>query len=273
MRAKTTPSRAVVGRTTPAPRCQVRLLDPGYKTGLALIAPFDLAIDDEYWRWAGPDLVLHITRTGFVDHPVSVELAEAVGDLAAVREAARSIAHVRPAASAYACTSGSFVSGLVGERALREVMGAAGLANPITTSGALLDALVALGAWRVGVGTPYDDAVSRRLTTFLHEAGYTVVSGANLGLRGDISRVAPDTVAELALAADDASADVVFLSCTNLRTFDVIADAEHILGKPVLSANQVTMWRLLQLAMAPSAAGGQQRLFRDTSAPVVGLGE
>jgi maleate isomerase len=141
-------------------------------------------------------------------------------------------------------------------------MAAGGLANPLTTSGALLDALAALGVRTVGVGTPYDRAVSARLGRFLQEAGYDTVSCAFLGLRGDIPRVSAASVHELAVAADAPSARAVFLSCTNLRTFEVLEDLEERLGKPVLSANQVTMWGLLRAGNA-MAAPVRQRLFTE----------
>ena len=53
----------------------------------------------------------------------------------------------------------------------------------------------------------------------------------------------------------------MFLSCTNLRTFDALPALEARYGIPVLSANQVTMWAALQAAGAalPSLP---QRLFQ-----------
>lgn len=69
-----------------------------------------------------------------------------------------------------------------------------------------------------------------------------------LGLTGDIFRVSHTTVRDLAIAADRPEADVVFLSCTNLRTFGALAEMEEELKKPVLSANQVTVWAPLRAA-------------------------
>jgi maleate isomerase len=44
------------------------------------------------------------------------------------------------------------------------------------------------------------------------------------------------------------SCDAVFMSCTNLRSLDVVEDAERELGVPVLSSNQVLAWHMGQLA-------------------------
>lgn len=143
----------------------------------------------------------------------------------------------------------------------------------MTTSGALVEALTALGARRVAIGSPYDAELTRRLARFLAEAGYEVVGGAFLGLDDKIAQVDARSVYQLAQAADSAGADAVFLSCTNLRTFDVLAAAERDLGKPVLSANQVSMWAALR-AGELSAATVDQSLFataRSWSAPVARL--
>ena len=54
----------------------------------------------------------------------------------------------------------------------------------------------------------------------------------------------------------------MFISCTNLPTYDVIADLEHELGKPVLAANQVTMWHSLSLIGRKAVGPGQQLMER-----------
>jgi len=43
------------------------------------------------------------------------------------------------------------------------------------------------------------------------------------------------------------------LSCMGLRTLEVLSKLEHDLGKPVLSSNQVTLWKLYQLCGIPCA--------------------
>ena len=52
----------------------------------------------------------------------------------------------------------------------------------------------------------------------------------------------------------------MFVSCTNLPTYDVIAPLERELGKPVLTANQVTMWAALRVAGAAAVGPGQRLL-------------
>ncbi|MGH3088432.1 MAG: maleate cis-trans isomerase family protein [Rubrobacteraceae bacterium] len=218
------------------------------EVGIGIITPFDLVLDREYWRWLPENASLHITRTPTVELPVGIEFVSLISQAAVIMRAVRDLAIASPEVIAYACASGSFVEGLAGEARLRAAMEEAGAKRAVTTSGALLEALQALDAKRVAVGTPYDGEVTERLSRFLAEAGRDTVSNAFLGLTGDIFRVSADSVRALAIAVDRPEADAVFLSCTNLRTFRVLPELEKELGKPVLSANQVTMWAALRAA-------------------------
>ena len=126
-----------------------------------------------------------------------------------------------------------------------------------TTATAMVAALQALGVTRVAVAAPYIDEVCARLRRFLEESGLSVTSLENLGLRGmAITEVTSPEVMELAKRADRPEAEALFLSCTNLRTFDVLEPLEQELGKPVISSNLATMWHAIRLAgLAPRLAG------------------
>ena len=225
-----------------------------------VIVPYDMALDSEMWRWAPEGVSLLFTRTPYAAMPVTVEMAELVGDEAAVEQCTLDLLTARPAAYAYACTSGSFVNGLKGERRLVETMRSAGEAEAVTTSGALLAALTRLGVRRVATATPYDAQVTERLTTFLEEADVDVVSSAHLGLTQEIWMVPYEQTLQLVRDADSADAEAIFVSCTNLATYDVIAPLEAELGKPVITANQVTMWAMLE-ALDRRAVGPRQWLI------------
>jgi maleate isomerase len=240
-----------------------RNFGPASQRGIGVVAPFDLALDRELWRWVPDDVSLYITRTPYVAEPVSIELAEAVSDVTAVSQGTRNVLAADPLVVAYACTSGSFVHGVAGERNLAAAMRAAGAPAAVTTSGALLEALTALRVKRVAVATPYVASVTARLHDFLAEAGVATVSSAHLGLAGDIWKVPYETTAQLVRDADSPAADAVFVSCTNLATYDLIAPLELELGKPVLTANQVTMWAALRVA-GEAAVGPGQRLLSAT---------
>jgi maleate isomerase len=239
---------------------RARVPGPSRQRGIGVVAPFDLALDRELWRWVPDDVSLFLTRTPHIEAPVSIEFAEAVSDAADLARATKAVIAVEPAVVAYACTSGSFVEGVDGERRLVRAMVAAGAPAAVTTSGALLKALASLGVRRVAVATPYVESVTARLHQFLAEAGIATVSSAHLGLEAGIWKVPYETTARLLRDADSPAAEAVFVSCTNLPTYDLIAPLERELGKPVLTANQVTLWAALR-ALDAVAVGPGQRLL------------
>lgn len=53
------------------------------------------------------------------------------------------------------------------------------------------------------------------------------------------------------------SADALFISCTNVATYDLIGPPETHVRKPVLTANQVTMWAALDMAGLPENPWGR----------------
>ena len=85
---------------------------------------------------------------------------------------------------------------------------------------------------------------------------------AGLAAHSDIWTVHYDVTAGLVRDTDTADAQAVFISCTNLPTYDVIAPLERELGKPVLTANQVTMWSALHVIGRKAVGPGQQLLER-----------
>ncbi|MFC5950813.1 Asp/Glu racemase [Pseudonocardia lutea] len=227
--------------------------------GVGVVAPFDFALDRELWRWAPDDVSLYLTRLPFFTTPVTVEMAVAVGDRRAVRRATRDVLTPRPGVVTFACTSGSFVSGVTGEFVLRRTMLEAGAPEATTTSGALVDALHLLGVQNLAIATPYIAAVTDRLVGYLADSGIATVASEGLGLLGNIWRVGYEQVVSIVKAVDRPEADALFISCTNLPTYDIIEPLEAALGKPVITANQVTMWASLR-AIGRQAVGGGRLL-------------
>jgi maleate isomerase len=234
--------------------------EPAAQRHVGIVAPFDLALDRELWRWTPDDVSLHVARTPYSPLHVGVELAATISDVDAVREATRILTPIEPEVVAYACTSGSFAGGLAGEEAVRRAMCDGGADYAVTASGALLEALAEVGASRVAIATPYVSDVTDLLCDFLEEAGIETVSRTDLRLEGRIWTVPYERTLELIIATDHVEAEAIFVSCTNLATYDLIPRVEEALGKPVLSANQVTMWAALA-AMKRSAVGPGQRLL------------
>jgi maleate isomerase len=222
---------------------------PGEQVAVGVVASFDFARDRELWRWVPPEVSLHISRTDAVPLDDSFALVSRLNDPAMLTRPTREVARVPIGARAvlYSCTAGSFVGGVDGERALRDAMTAAGAPCAVTTSGALVAALSALGAGRIAIAHPYVDPIAVELAAFLTEAGVEVLASHGLGLESRvISSVDYATAADLIMRGDHPDADAIFVACTLLPTYDLIAPLERLVGKPIITANQVGVWAALR---------------------------
>ncbi|MCV7149901.1 maleate cis-trans isomerase family protein [Mycolicibacterium pyrenivorans] len=235
---------------------------PLLQAGIGVVVPYDFALDRELWRWLPDDVSLHLTRMPYAPMAATMEMAMHISDPETAAHCVADISAVSPLVTAYACTSGSFVGGPAGEQALVASMLAAGAPAALTTSGALLDALRHMGIRRLAIATPYTADLTVGLTAYLGEAGIEVTAAAGLGLISDIWTVPHDVTAQLVRHTDNDQAEAVFISCTNMPTYDVIAPLEGELRKPVLTANQVTMWLALGLIGRKAVGPGQQLMER-----------
>ena len=167
-------------------------------------------------------------------------------------------------AAVWACTSGSFVFGWDGAAAQVDGVAAAAGVPASSTSFAFVNAARHLGLSRVAVAATYPRDVADRFVEFLAKAEIDVVS---LSCRGII------TAAEVGTLGRD---DVLGLRrrqrpsrrrggaraghrAAHRRLAD---DLEQRLGKPVLTANQVSVWEGLRLVARRRAPPGPGRAVR-----------
>ncbi len=162
----------------------------------------------------------------------------------------------------YACTSGATVIGPQKVAAL--VSGAVrtrAVTDPLT---AVLAACRALEVRRIGLVSPYVAEVSGALRGALVDGGFEITAFGSFEeqVEARVARIAPDAIRAAALAIGARpEVEAVFLSCTNLRTLDIIEDLEAELGKPVLASNQVLAWHMARLAGIEDAGRKVGRLM------------
>lgn len=164
----------------------------------------------------------------------------------------------------WACTSGSFVFGWDGaHEQVRGLAMAAGLPAS-STSFAFAHALKEVGARRVAVAATYPEDVADHFATFLKAAGAEVLSvrGSGIITAAEVGTWGWDEVLAMARAGDHPDADAVLLPDTALHTAAYVRDLESELGKPVLTANQVTVWEALRLVDRRVNAPALGALFR-----------
>ena len=219
----------------------------------ALVEDFSAYLTD------GAELIAASTPVASVDASCknSVTLAEN-GD---IEEAARRLAKYDPDCFAYYCTTVSFIRGTGGDGDIAQRIVAATGKPATTTSTAMVDAFRRLNIESVVLASPYMPDVEARFIAFVEAHGVTVLNSRALNLMDGHSIVPPEEISQLAEGADLPQADAVFVGCTGQRLAGHIEEMEQRLGKPVLTANQVTTWHALQLGGLEPVLAGRGRLF------------
>lgn len=231
-----------------------------WRARIGLLYPGDGLLDYEFWKLAPDGVGVHITRTAVPRAEISAKLVE---DLAVDPDIEQSALRytIDLSSIAFACTSITFIRGVGGDIDIIDRIEKSTGVPATTTSTAAVKALRALNASRVAVATPYVDEINVKLEEFLEGHGFQVVAMKGMQLGHGIGVLSPGDVYEFAKGAHHPDADVLFISCTNFATIEMLDVLEQDLGVPVLSANQVTMWEALNLAQVEPYKPGVGLLF------------
>lgn len=216
---------------------------------MGVLYPADGDLDRELWRFLPEGVSMHLTRTPAPEGELTVESVRAEAESPGLESAARMLSTIPLDCIAFLCTAATFIGGPgYDQKVLRRIEEASGL-PATTTSTALLEALRALEIAKLVVVAPYPKPVTERLVEFLAGNGFDVVGSHTMGIRRatNIGGVSAGDVYRQVRQADVEAAEGIFISCTALQTVDVLQTIEQDLAKPVLSANQVTLWHSLKL--------------------------
>jgi maleate cis-trans isomerase len=204
---------------------------------------------------SGPPVRLPVVHTDIGEDAHRVDALLEMGSAARLAAGARELAGHGAQAVVWACTSASFVFGWHGARQqVRELSEEAGIPAS-STSFAFAHAVQALGIRRVAVAATYPEDVAEHFAKFLKESGGLKESGAEVvSTRGsgiitaaEVGTWGRTEVLALARGGDHPQAEAVLLPDTALHTAAYLTDLEAEIGKPVLTANQVTVWEGLRL--------------------------
>jgi len=226
---------------------------------LGLIVPsWNTVMEYEMQRMAGGAMSVHTQR---ISHTADTE-ENLMWMGTQVPAAAQLLAHAKVGVICYGCTAGGFLKGPQYDREIGDQIKAATGIPGATSASAITDALRALGVTRVSVATAYEPWLNEKVKQYLEAAGFEVLAIQGFGTQAHAA-VTPDRVAALAKDVDRPGAQAVFISCSNLRTLEIIESLERDLGKPVVTSNQGSMWKMLRLVGDRRAVPGAGRLFRD----------
>lgn len=226
-----------------------------------LVPSSNTVMEPDLWRALPAGATLHIGRMYLED--TTPEGEERMLDQHAL-PAARDLATAKPDLIIFGCTSAGALRGNAYDADLcRRISEASGVPT-VSVIASVRRALAATGARRVGVVTPYVDALNQPIRASLEADGIEVARIAGLGISDNV-RIAEVPVAEVVDFAvrelHGLPIEAVFVSCTNFPAVAALPELERRFEVPVVTSNQAAIAATLDLlaaAAAPAAGDGSR---------------
>jgi maleate isomerase len=185
--------------------------------------------------------------------------------------AATELADLRPDVVATACLVAIMAEGPgshhAAEAEIEAVLERERASAPVVSSaGALVDALHALGARRIGLVAPYLEELTRLVVAYLEDAGVEVADAISLEVPDNraVAALDPRGLDDHWQRLDLRGCDALVLSaCVQLRSLEVLEEVERRSGLPTVSAATATTWAILRALDLEPVAPGAGALLRD----------
>lgn len=215
----------------------------------------------------GVRLPVTITTIGVDEH--TVEALTETGSAPRLAEGAQRLLASHTVDSVmWACTSGSFVYGWTGAKHQAQQLAEAANLPASSTSLAFARAAQAIGVSKVAVAASYPGELAGHFRAFLQAGGTEVVSFAAHGVftAEAVGQMSSGEVIAMIQAVDVPEAGAMLIPDTAMHSLLHVEEWERALGKPVLTANQVTVWEGMRIAgVEQPQLPGLGALFRSKS--------
>ncbi|WP_456237874.1 maleate cis-trans isomerase family protein [Mangrovicoccus ximenensis] len=132
-------------------------------------------------------------------------------------------------------------------------------AEVITSAGALVEGLKAMGAKKIAVVAPYMKPLTEMVVDYIRNEGFEVVDYRALEIQNNLDVAAHDpmNLPSIVAGMDTAEADVIVLSaCVQMPSLPAVTTVEAQSGKPVLTAAVATTWSMLKALDLPTRVPG-----------------
>jgi len=229
-----------------------------WKHQLGLIVPsWNTTMEYECFRMAPPGISIHVSRIAHTEDSdqAALHMAEKAPDAAGL------LAHAKVNAICFGCTGASFRKSGIDLEIIDRIESKTKIPTT-TTSTAIVDALKSLGVESVAIASPYPERTNNLLADYLRHAAFKAVSHKGLNIECPAA-LPPEQAYRLAREVDCEAADGILISCTNFRSLEVTETLEQDIGKPVVSSNTASLWKLMKLAGAKEPVTGAGRLFKE----------
>lgn len=149
----------------------------------------------------------------------------------------------------YGCTSASSIIGSERvEQLVQKSCNAVMVTNPLRAATAFAHHK---GVSKLAMLSPYIEEVNVPLRNAFQAAGLSTDVFGTFGeaQEAKVARITTDSVVEAATSlGSDNNVEGVFLSCTNLKTFNAIPIIREMINKPVFSSNYALAWHMKRIA-------------------------
>jgi maleate isomerase len=222
-----------------------------------LVPSSNTVMEPDFWRALPPGATLHTGRM-YLEETTPEAESRMLDEH--VLPAARDLATARPDLIVFGCTSAGALRGNQYDADLcRRISDLSGVPT-VSVIASVRQAITASGARRVGVVTPYVDALNQRIRESVEADGVAVAGIAGLGISDnfEIAAVPQERIVDFAeRTLRDLHAELAFVSCTNFPAVAALPELERRLGLPVVTSNQAAIAAVLRLltATAPAREG------------------
>jgi maleate isomerase len=188
---------------------------------------------------------------------------------AQTERASRELADARPDIVATACLVAIMAQGpghhCTAEEEITSTLRSEGAQAPVVSSaGALLSGIEALGVRRVALVTPYMKPLTETVVNYIRHAGFEVTDSLSLEVPDNlaVARLAPDDLRDHWRRLDLDGAEAIVLSaCVQMPSLSAVQYVEDASGLPVLTAATATTHRILTGLGLPPVVPGAGRLL------------
>jgi maleate isomerase len=228
----------------------------GWRARVGMIIPSTNAVAEPQVRMMSPEGVsFHCTRLAFA----GTSEENVTRFVAQSGEAAKLLADAGVDLVVFNCTAASMFRPGIDADIVGIMEDATGV-KATTVSRGVVAAMRALDARRVVITSPY--MTNDREASFLEHHQVSVLGEIGLKLApSEFPKVEPGRWYRQVRDQEDPDADAYFLSCTAVRSAEVIAPLERDLGKPVVTSNQAMVWHCLKELGVRTGVPGYGRLF------------
>lgn len=224
----------------------------GWRAKIGQIRPATAIEGAEEWR------SIHVPGVAYADARTIVPSVDKDGlkvMMEQVIEASRQLATAKVDLVVQCGAPGTFLEGPeADDRVKQEILESVDI-PAITMHQSQIEALKAVGAKTVAVGSTYTDSVNQVLAENLEHHGFkvTALEGLEMSNPYESSTRDIDSAYKLGRRVHKASgsADAILISCGTYRTFGMLKYLEMDTGATVISSNQATLWNAFRTLGMP----------------------